>query len=317
MRLIQMSTRTLFLGAGIQSGGTTLVSWCFLQRQDMDGILDLPFDQLLDVPTIRQPYGWAKMTIASFRWRDVADYYELQNFEVRPLLIVRDVRSAYASLKRKPYGRNGTTPEDPPLRLRLLRFLRDWEEFRAHDWPILRFESLLSEPESVLRRVCSDLGLPWDPAMLHWTKSRDAMYDATRGNETFWASERAVSLQDAIASQTNHLPRLSRQELAWIEDRFASYNAALGYPAQIEPSESAAIVDMTPRFSLSCRSALFREIIDLRRELDQSPLCRGRLLAGLINAFPYPRRMLRSYRCHRLYRLERLERLQTDEEGRH
>ena len=34
--------RILYLCAGLQSGGTTLISWCFLQRSDMDGILPTP-----------------------------------------------------------------------------------------------------------------------------------------------------------------------------------------------------------------------------------------------------------------------------------
>ena len=36
--------KTLYLCGGLQSSGTTLVSWCFLQRADMNGALDADND---------------------------------------------------------------------------------------------------------------------------------------------------------------------------------------------------------------------------------------------------------------------------------
>ena len=40
------SSPRLFLCAGLQCSGSTLVSWCFLQRRDMDGVLDGEYDLL-------------------------------------------------------------------------------------------------------------------------------------------------------------------------------------------------------------------------------------------------------------------------------
>ena len=106
----------------MQSGGTTLVSWCFLQRKDMDGILDANNDVFADLPpSVARPFAWIKTTIGSFRVSEQIDYFRDLGWTVRPLLICRDVREAYASLRRKQYARNGTTAEDPPLRLRLRR----------------------------------------------------------------------------------------------------------------------------------------------------------------------------------------------------
>ena len=65
---------------------------------------------------------------------------------------MRDVRDTWASLLVKPYGVNGFTAEDPPLRLRFRRFKEDWELFQARDWPILRYESLLENHERLCGR---------------------------------------------------------------------------------------------------------------------------------------------------------------------
>ena len=44
-------TNVLYLCGGLQSSGSTLVSWCFLQRPDMDGVLDADSDLL---PVLRR-----------------------------------------------------------------------------------------------------------------------------------------------------------------------------------------------------------------------------------------------------------------------
>jgi hypothetical protein len=62
----------LILAAGLQSGGSTLVSWCFLQRGDTDGLLDMENSVIhVAFDRVRTPVVWAKMTIGSFRWLDV------------------------------------------------------------------------------------------------------------------------------------------------------------------------------------------------------------------------------------------------------
>lgn len=293
-----MSDNSLYLAAGLQSGGTTLLSWCFLQRRDMDGILDLPFDQLIDMPAHAAPVSWCKMTVASFRWQDVADHYGFQGFQVLPLLIVRDVRDAYASLKHKEYGRNGTTAEDPPLRLRLLRFLRDWQQFHANGWPILRFESLLADPENVLRDTCSALGLSWDTGMMDWPKPGTQLCDISRGNETFWMTEQTGGLRGAIESQVVRAPVLNRAEAEWLDETFAAYNQANDYPAHAVTAELPEGEFQRPAFVLSNRKRLFDRIAAQDAELAESHLFRGRLVSRLINAFPYPRKMRRALRGH-------------------
>src|SRR3954470_7299729 len=125
--MLSSAARTLILCGGLQSSGTTLVSYCFLQRADTNGVLDADNDLL---PTIDEglatPIAWYKTTVSCFRLSEIAQHYRDAGWNVRTLLMLRDLRAVWASLRNKSYGRNGITAEDPPLRLRLRRFVEDW-----------------------------------------------------------------------------------------------------------------------------------------------------------------------------------------------
>src|SRR5215204_2566959 len=183
----RVPTRRMILCAGLQSGGTTLISWCFLQRRDTNGVLDTPSDLIQPAfERVQDPIVWVKMTVASFRWLDMCETYRDLGWEPEPLLVVRDARTAYSSLTKKDYGCNGTTAEDPPLRMRFRRFLRDWELFRANGWPIIKFEDFIQEPRAVLMKVCADLSLPWDEGMISWPeKPFEIAYVKKGQNKTF------------------------------------------------------------------------------------------------------------------------------------
>src|ERR1043165_9078124 len=95
----------MILAAGLQSSGTTLISWCLLQRQDTDGVLDMENDVIeVSLGAATKPVLWIKMTIGAFRWLDVAEVYRDLGWNPEPLLIVRDVRVRYDSLMKKDYG---------------------------------------------------------------------------------------------------------------------------------------------------------------------------------------------------------------------
>ena len=258
----------LYLCAGLQCSGSTLVSWCFLQRSDMDGVLDGEYDLLPRIaPNLGRPLAWCKTTVSSFRLSELKSHYEDQGWAVYPLLVVRNVRDAWASLLVKPYGVNGFTAEDPPLRLHFRRFKEDWELSRAHGWPILRYESLLEDHENVLRETCRQLGLPWDDAMVHWTKQAGQIADTSRGSDSF----RRTQGRD-IAETLARYASLKKTEnfiaggdLAWLEDEFHDFNVENDYPLHVAASADTSDLD-------SATICSFQDLRRYRWELQRKPI---------------------------------------------
>jgi predicted O-methyltransferase YrrM len=258
----------MILCCGLQSGGTTLVSWCFLQRPDMSGILDMWTEGLQLMPYVSTPYGWCKMTVSCFRWQDVADFYLDQGWIVRPLLVVRDVRTAYASLRLKPYGINGITGQDPPLRLRFKRFLRDWEDFRAEDLPIIRYESLVAEPEKTLKRCCEQLAIPWYEDMLLWPKSASKIGGLEESNTTFRNSLTGQNFEECVIplNKKNDTRGISKEDLIWLEKTFGEYNDANRYPEHVHQDDTAIFPDR-PCYRVTQHVQMTKQITILNQKL--------------------------------------------------
>jgi hypothetical protein len=250
--------KALILCGGLQSSGTTLVSYCFLQRGDTDGVLDADNDLLpaLD-PQLARPFAWYKTTISSFRLSEIAQHYRDAGWDVRTLLVLRDLRSVWASLRKKSYGRNGITAEDPPLRLRLRRFIEDWRNAPATGTVLLRYEDFIAEPESSFQQLCGQLGLPWDPAMLTWPKAAERIADSKNGNGSFWNC-RDTNLLETLAQYRDKPVQqaLPAAELDWLESEFRDFNKVCGYPlhwnaAGTDGLEGAVIHE--PRFEVTRR----------------------------------------------------------------
>jgi hypothetical protein len=234
------SARILYLAAGLQSSGSTLISWCFLQRRDMNGHLDADNEELAEIPaSVGTPFVWYKTTISCFRLIHMMAHYQDLGWEVQPLLLVRDVRRVWDSLVAKPYGRNGTTANDPPLRVRLRRFKEDWEHFRKVGWPIVRFEDFLTAPEATLRDACEMLGLPWDAGMINWPKRPERIAHTKHGSQTFHET-RSKSLAATIQPQSNALRHTLAGDLKWLESEFLEFNHVNNYPINV-PSSIASV----------------------------------------------------------------------------
>jgi hypothetical protein len=258
----------LYLCAGLQCSGSTLISWCFLQRHDMDGVLDGEYDLLPRIaPNLGKPLTWCKTTISSFRLCELTRHYQDEGWEVYPLLIVRDVRDTWASLIAKPYGVNGFTAEDPPLRLRFRRFREDWERFRELSWPILRYEGLLADHENVLRETCRQLALSWDDSMLRWTKRAGEIADASRGSDSF----RQTQGRDLAETLARYSAKERKQifigggDLAWLESEFQAFNAENGYP--LHATECSDANDES-----SAQICSFQDLRRYRWELQRKPI---------------------------------------------
>jgi hypothetical protein len=248
--------KALILCGGLQSSGTTLISYCFLQRGDTDGVLDADNDLLPALePRLARPFAWYKTTISCFRLSEIAQHYRDAGWEVRTLLVLRDLRAVWASLRKKSYGRNGITAEDPPLRLRMRRFVEDWRNAATNGTVLLRYEDFVKSPECTLTQVCGQIGLPWDPAMLTWPKAPEQIADRKNGNGSFWNS-RGTNLAESLAGYREKSEVLPAADLQWLESEFREFNVTSGYPVHwkaIENSSSDAQLIDLPSFEVTRR----------------------------------------------------------------
>ena len=232
--------RNLYLCGGLQGSGSSLVSWCFLQRHDLNGIFDTAHDMVPKLPDLPGSiHTWCKITTCCFRISELKDYYASLGWTVRPILVTRDVREVWSSLQNKQYGRNATTAEDPPLRLRMLRFLSDWQIAVEEGWTTIRYESLLSNPQQTLTSTCDSLELLWDQGMIDWPKHRDEIADARYGNVNFLASRTKGLLETIDLKHSGQLKgAIAEADLGWLEETFDKYNLACNYPDKRIPLES-------------------------------------------------------------------------------
>lgn len=247
--------RTLFLCGGLQGSGSSLISWCFLQRRDMDGVFDTAHDMVPSIPhSFNATYSWCKITTCCFQTSELKDYFAGLGWVVRPVLVVRDVREVWASLQGKQYGRNGTTAEDPPLRIRMLRFLSDWQRALDESWTIIPYEALIREPTPTLKAACESLDLNWDQDMLEWPKAKEQIADARYGNVNFLASRTGGLLNTIDADFAGQIKGpIADRDLGWLEHTFADYNQACDYPAHRNAPASREGSAM-PTFDVTRRS---------------------------------------------------------------
>lgn len=256
--------RTLFLCGGMQSSGSTLASWCFLQRQDLDGVFDMENSQIhQDFTRVKTDPVWVKMTIGSFRLTELVSLYEAQGWIVKPLLVRRDLSLVYRSLRDKPYGFDGATGDEPPIFIRIQRYLADLDAAHANRWPILRYEDLIRNPREELHRICDLLGLIWDEAMVTWPKSEASIAYIANGNPTFHITKQGSAdllttvskyQQPDIQAKESHSPGFLGAMVAAID---GSPDPSVQGPDGLPP----AIMILPPvRFWGSRRQVLDREL---------------------------------------------------------
>lgn len=233
----------------------------------MDGVLDGASDVMPGAVISHRAHAWYKTTISSFSLCEMISLLEDEGWNVRPLLICRDVRAVFSSLTGKAYGQNGTTAEDPPLRLRFRRFKSDWEQFRRKGWPMLQYEKFVVDPERVLQETCDALGLSWDPGMLTWPKTADAITDFRNGNNTFHQTRGRTLLDSIKPPAPLNVKRIGAADLAWLEHEFAEYNEALGYPRFIHGTSTSGTDRSVPCYEATRRCKWMLQKNPVRRLL--------------------------------------------------
>jgi len=143
--------------------------------------------------SIRSPANPAQLFAAAglvqvhhslLRHSEVSSYLAQEGVVADPLLVVRDCRSVFNSLRTKSYGRNGITADDPPLRLRLARFPGRLEAFPRSRLADPRYEQFVRAPSHLCKHSARDwIFLGRGDAEL--PKPADQIADARYGNPTF------------------------------------------------------------------------------------------------------------------------------------
>jgi hypothetical protein len=130
-----------------------------------------------------------------------------------------------------------------------MRFLRDWEEFRAKDWPIIHYESLVTDPEETLKQCCNQLGIPWHKDMLLWPKSPSEIPRVEGSNKTFRASLSGQGFEECVIKPKEEINTrgISKEDLSWLEKTFSEYNKTHSYPEHV-PQDNAALLPDRPKY---------------------------------------------------------------------
>ena len=144
--------------------------------------------------------------------------------ECRVIQVVRDPRAVLSSYRKVKVGTNEA-----------VAVAREWmaatevhRRLREHPRATqVHYESMVTEPESVLRGLCEHLRIPFDPEMMRFHERSDAGYAA---EQTHHAATRRPVFQDRMQAWRKELPP---QQLAMLEARLGNRLADFGY----EPSQ--------------------------------------------------------------------------------
>jgi len=230
-------SRKLYLCGGLEESGASLVSWCFWQRAEMRPLVAPAGDVLPEFqPAPDGRATWLLATLSSFRLTEMTRHYRDLGWEVHPLLVARDLRAVWASLVQKPGVHNGMTAEDPPLRVRVRRFVEDWELFWWMRWPMVRVEDLMSDAQATLREVSARLELPWHDVMHRWPRPLQALAGVALPDADFHRL-RGRNLPETLMSYARQ-PRadaVATEDLAWLQTEFQQFNVENNYPLVLEP----------------------------------------------------------------------------------
>lgn len=174
-----------------------------------------------------------------------------QGRKPRVLLMTRDPRDVAVSWINGPVMRGGVLRATD-------RWLYDQQGFLQTIAQLdpetrvttLRYEDVLKNPTEQLRRVCSELDLPFNETMMHFSeRSSSARADARRSS--MWSNLNKPILSD---NAQKFLRELDDNQIAYIEASTAPWMAALGYetarPDQPEFGGFSALADLRSHLEL-------------------------------------------------------------------
>jgi hypothetical protein len=162
---------------------------------------------------------------------------ENSSFQYLPLLLGQSTHPRFLFMTRDPRDMSVSWLNGPVMRGGVLRATERWNRDQAGYLQaisqlaagtligVLRYEDLLADPEQELCRVCAELGLEFDPAMLRFSeKSVSARTDAKRS--AMWSNLD----KPLLSGNTNKfLTQLSDDAIAYVEAVCGPMMAAMGY----------------------------------------------------------------------------------------
>lgn len=180
-----MTTLRINLWSGPRNVSTALL-YAFLQRRDTRGVDEPLYAHYLRVSGAEHPGREEVLAAQDSDGERVVREVILGPCD-RPVLFLKQMAHHLVDLDRGFLDRCANVllvrdPEEvlrtlvrqlpsPTLRdtgLAIQRQLQEELRARGQEPPVLDARELLLDPEGVLRELCRRLGIPFDPAMLHW-----------------------------------------------------------------------------------------------------------------------------------------------------
>jgi len=138
--------------------------------------------------------------------------------QVKVLLVTRDGRGVYLSRRTSGFDREASVLEWAKYYRNAAPMLR--EKINPANIMQLRYEDFASDPENMGRKLCSFVGMDYDPVMLDFSNGERHM---ANGNDTRFNSNKGIRLDERWRRE------LVGEELAYFESRGGSVNHMLGY----------------------------------------------------------------------------------------
>lgn len=185
---MEANVKNLRLLIGLQSGGSSLLSYCICRHSKVQGVFDGFHDRLISVNFLEaNSINFIKFTCASYSPSEVISYYESAGYAVSAVILTRSLDEVYQSLKTKPYGYSSVYSDFPPLFIRFLRFTSFATGlFNVENQKIkfVDYDEFLKKPRHCLEEILRFYGFSFCPRVIEFY-DKDADNFLTNGNESF------------------------------------------------------------------------------------------------------------------------------------
>ena len=233
-RLIEELLRTDYIRHWSPSPSRTQVE-ALIQRDGFAGIVEGLLGAWTECQGKRR---WGEKTPQhTLWWREIREGFPT----MQVIHVVRDGRDVALSYQAAHFGPKHVYP----LAKRWVEYLRVAEEAQAaladHAFITIRYEDLLREPERELRRICTFLGEPFDPAMLAYHQG-GAAYPTDPHNED---KLRRPVLSDNAGKWAS---RMSGRELRIFEAVAGEALERYGYPRAVPDARISRLEAMSCQF---------------------------------------------------------------------